>query len=736
MTIPRSSHWRVVPATGADAAGLPAMPTPDITVRCHRRLRGPYSGAGALLREHVVPELLDQATDLIEPRRIEIIALAPELALRVPAPPWTLTEHAEGIERTRYYGAGRTRRLAHGITELLIDWARACHPGGVVVEFRDLGQADPTDLELLGILLRRCDPALLTILVHGGVEIDNLDIAQSIAAHARTAAARPDTPRSYPPGTDLAQVFIDSDGTDADPSVRQAYAALPAEERARRHTARADELSARGEATLLLGAIAFHAEHGTDAADAGVGVIYDAMIRCLHLGFYEAAMDLAHRGRALTLTGQPKYMAFTHKIGACLAYLDRGWEALEYFNEQRRIDVGAEVHLGAAYMLSMLYTRHLPQADRDEDAALEWVNTAIALADNHPDVHERGFRGAFMRNARALVELHRKNPQGALNLVDDAARRMNASYGPDEHRLHRSVLAYNRGLVLVNIGAHEAALAAFDEVIDCDPEYADYYFERAGIRRQLGWHDGAFEDYQRAISLSPPFFEVHVNRADMARELGDDDSALRDLDYALELEPDQVDSLINRADILLAMGDSERAGADIRYGLSLEPGNPHLLAARAALLADTGDKEGALASYSAALREAPDFAAAWANRAALEYSLGQTTAAVDDLDHAIGLTDNPALRVNRAIALQDLGEHERALADLEAALADGSIDDPEVLYRRGASRYATGDIAGARADWRLHLAACAADGTSPHSEEIRRLEDSLDADGAAWTVLA
>ena len=718
-----SPHVLVVSPPAARAEGEPGVPEPHISVRCHRQLRGPYSGAGALLRDCVVPELLERHAGLVARRAIEVIALVPELADRVASPPWTLTEHAEGLERTRYYAANRTRRLAHGVAELLADWAAACHPGGVAVEFTDLGHADPTDLELIAILLRRLDPARLTVVIAGDAAASDPVVGPALAACAHRIAGQRRASRPRAPGTDLAQAFIDSDGTDPDPALLEAYAALPPAERARRHTARAAELTARQEPTLLLGAVPYHAEHGADPAGAGVEAIYRAVLRCLQLGFYEAALHLARRGRRLTSTGEPRYGAFTHKIGACLAYLDRGPEALECFRELRRIDVDAEVHMGAAYMLSMLYTRHLPKASRDDDTALEWANTAIAIADHHPDTGQRAFRGAFMRNARALVELHRGDRTGALALVEEAARRMDAAYGPSEHQLHRSVLMYNRGLVLAALGHHDQALAAFNDVIGADPEYADYYFERAGLRRAAGSADGALDDYARAIELSPPFFEVHVNRADLLRELGDDDAALADLDYVLELEPDQVDALINRADILMALGEAERASADIGHGLAVDPGNAHLLSARGTLQAEAGDTAGAWASHEAALRADPGLAAAWANRAVLAYSLGRTAAAVADLDHAIGLAAEPGLRVNRAIALQDLGEHQRALADLDAVLAVGDPDGPdgpELLYRRGVSRHATGDAAGARADWQAHLARYGDADPSPYLDEIRR----------------
>ena len=112
-----------------------------------------------------------------------------------------------------------------------------------------------------------------------------------------------------------------------------------------------------------------------------------------------------------------------------------------------------------------------------------------------------------------------------------------------------------------------------------------------------------------------------------------------------------------------------------------DPGNANLLSARGSLLAESGDVDAAYASYTAALTANPAFAAAWANRAVLSYGAGRVTDAVADLDQAIGLADDPWLRLNRAIALQDLDEHQRAVADLDIAIAALGGVDPDLRYR-------------------------------------------------------
>src|SRR5450756_1528639 len=257
-------------------AALPVAPDSSLEVRCHRRLRGPYTGAGALLRL-VVPELLAIDSERVAARAMEIVTMAPELAPIVPAPPQTLTNLANPAERTRFYPAGRTLRLSHGAAELLMDWARLLHPGGVAIAFADLDDADPSDRGFVSVLLRRCDPSLLSVIVEAGSADDAL--GQALARYARQATRQPQPQQDPPAGVDLAQLFIDSDGTSKDPAVCEAYEGLPAGERASRHTARAEALAVLGEPSLRLGAIPYHLEHGIDPVGAG-GAALTGSIPC------------------------------------------------------------------------------------------------------------------------------------------------------------------------------------------------------------------------------------------------------------------------------------------------------------------------------------------------------------------------------------------------------------------------------------------------------------------------
>jgi hypothetical protein len=68
-------------------------------------------------------------------------------------------------ERTRFYSRLRTLRIAHGLTEFLRDYAAAAggQPRSLVIDHVD--EADQTDKELVSVLLRRLDPAPLTLVI-------------------------------------------------------------------------------------------------------------------------------------------------------------------------------------------------------------------------------------------------------------------------------------------------------------------------------------------------------------------------------------------------------------------------------------------------------------------------------------------------------------------------------------------------------------------------------------------
>ena len=739
--VPARHLWITAPSraarsallAGAPPAGRPVMPVVD----AHRRLRGPYTAAGTIVKA-LISTALERRPDLVEQHEIELLTVAPDLRATVPARRATLTSLAAPLERTRYYSRARTLRLAHGLAEFLRDLAADAGAGTgtgagpapwtLVVE--NVHAADQTDQELLAVLLRRLNPETIQLVLCGtedGAEpyAEPL-LAPALARYAVTVAPdhAPDLDAPDDPGpAESAQRYIQGDCVDDDPRAHAAYQALPAAERERLHDARARELVDAGEPSHLLGAVPYHLEHGAQPAQQGAQALWSAADQCLLFGFYAASVDFSRRAMELVTwqSDAATRWTLTGKLASALAAYGRADEAEPLYHEAMEVTIDPMIHLSCAYALSMLYTRHLDAERRDHHHALAQINVAIALASQLPDLEERAFQTVFNQNGRALIENHLGRPQKALQLVTEGLRRLDEELPPDRNRLHRSVLRHNRAQVLSGLGRLDEALADFRTVIAMDPDYPEYHFDVAALLHRLGRSEEALAEYTTAIRLGPPFPEVYYNRGDLRAALDDTAGALEDFSYVLELDPERVDALVNRAGILLYDGQSEAARADVEAGLALDPDHPHLWCLLGRILLDQGE-DGALDALDRAVAAAPDLLEAWATRAAYWYGAGDFAAAVEDFTRALELDDDAAIRFNRGVAYQRLGAWDAALVDFDH-VTEAIPEDPDGWLRRAACRREVGDTDGSRSDLDhfLELApdrAPEADAVGPHAHFV------------------
>ncbi len=678
MPTPRH-QWIRLPRV-VDPAGLADLLDPDLPppltapLVAHRRLRGPYTATGALLR--AVVATADAA--LVRRHQIELLSIAPELRAIVPASRETLTSLAVPKERTRFYSRVRTQRMSHGVVEFLHACLRDGGPRSLAV---DVVAADHTDLEFVAALVRRTDPAVLTVVVLSGEDAPGEPLASVLAEHAEPRRAP--VPDDCPAGSDdlaAATRYVDSDGTLELPALVAAYDRLPAASRVALHDRRADELAARAEPSLALGAIPYHRERGSDPATTGADAVGAALNRCLDMGFYHATIDFGLRGRALVdPADMRRWWMFTTKMTTSLAALNRPNEAEDLYTETVAMTRDPHIHMQANYARGMLYTRHHAEEDRDHQRAKGFLNQAVALAALLFEGGDQAFESAFQRNGLALVESHLKNLPEALRLVTSGIEELDARLDADQHALHRSVLVHNKGQVLTGLGRLDEALECFTAVIERDPNYPDYYFDRGNLHQRLGHAEAALADYETAIRLGPPFPEAEYNKAELLLGHGEVDRALAGFGYVLELEPDMVDAYVNRAGLYLELGEIDLAAADATRGLAEEPGNAYLHAVLGQVHAATEDHAAAHAEFDRALSADPTLLTALAGRAAAAHALGDSPAALSDLDTAITLSpDDPAIRYNRAFVYEASHRITEAIADLTAALT-ATPDDEDVL---------------------------------------------------------
>jgi tetratricopeptide (TPR) repeat protein len=708
-------HLWIIGPSRASRAAAAARHHPDVTADCHRRLRGPYTGTGSVMRA-LVPEVHTRDRTLCARHAIEILAVAPELeALTGPAPD-TLTSLASPEERTRWYSRYRTRRIAHGIVDFLRKYAA---DGPLTLAFESVSEADPTDVEFLSIALRRLDPGQVQIIVCLGQEVPEL--RDALAAYAMRQAA--DTGHSEPAqesGAAAAAAFVASDGTSDIPGQREAYLRLGPSQRARLHDQRAAELEGLGEWSLRLGAIPYHLAHGSSAATAGEAAYAEAVSYCIGMAFYAAGLELTGLlAPLIDADAAPKahYQVQTQRC-QCLALLERPDETEPIYYDLLARSSNPPRHMNVCYALAMLYTRLYGPEHKDHRKALAHVNTAIALAGGLEDPLERAFHTVFMSNGKALVEMHLGNLAESLRLVDTGIARLDRELPPGNHRLHRSVLHHNRGQVLSALGRHEEALADFDHVIGVDPNYPEYRFDRGNLYSKLGRYTEAIADYEAAMRLTPPFPELYFNRGDARAATGDAEGAISDFRYVLDLEPDYLEARISLASLLLDVGQPDAAAAEARTGLEITPLEARLHTTLGLALLDQADCAAARQAFDRALELEPGQAEALVNRAVAAYEEGHYEAAAADLTSVLSADPgHPDLLFNRALAYEAAGRVHAAIADYTEALRHPDADQAELLYHRGRAYLGLGRQAEARTDLRAHLAL----GSSSHEQEVSDL---------------
>ncbi|MCP2335934.1 tetratricopeptide repeat protein [Actinomadura rupiterrae] len=603
----------------------------EVRISADRRVGGPYT-AGAALLDVLAREAVAERPELLAAYDIELRAVAPDLGDLVPARRVPLVDRVDRSERILVPAARRTLRIANGVAEFVRAWLEASgRPRTVVLD--GYAEADPADAELVAVLRRRVDSALLNVQVE-------------------------DAPSALP-------------GDDLDPAG---------------HAACADELEASGRIGPRLGLVLHHRDRAGDPARAAASYAY-AVSWCLDHGCHDAAAELGRRGiehaesaaKAGAGSRAPSgvWWELVHATAMALSALRREDEAEHLLHHARATTDSPVWHSTIAYSLGMLAVRHHDPGRRDLSAALAWTNTAIAICGLLPDPAERAIKLGFDLNGRALVESRLGRDGEALRLVQDAIDLADRDLPPGAQPVHRMVLLANRAMVLDRLGRTTEALADWTAVIDADPVHPDYYIDRGNLLLRLGRPDDAVADYETAMAAGPPFPEPYFNRSEIRFAEGDHEGALADLDHALDLDPAFAEARTNRAGLLTALGRHAEARTDCEAGLAHHPGDAHLLSVLGQIEAAEGRADRARAAFDQALAGDPTLAAAWAARGVLAYETGDPDMAVADLTQSLVLVEDPAVLFNRAVVLRTLNRIDEARTDLERAQAL-SPDDPDI----------------------------------------------------------
>lgn len=249
----------------------------------------------------------------------------------------------------------------------------------------------------------------------------------------------------------------------------------------------------------------------------------------------------------------------------------------------------------------------------------------------------------------------------------------------------------------------KAGEAVFADLIAVDPEEAGSWHARGNFRFSAGDYAGARADFTRAVDLAPTV-DRHLSLSAALYRLGDNPGALAQAQAAHDLDPANLTALYRLSSILAEQGKLADALALLDERIALGGDNRLDLAiARNALQGEYGDVAEALAAFDTEIKAAPG---KWQLHNAKCYTKAQRKQMLDsalaDCGRSLELGGNAGVLDSRALVWAQLGQNDKALADLDAALAlspglaESRFLRAVVLGRLGRSADSARDLAVAR----------------------------------------
>lgn len=222
------------------------------------------------------------------------------------------------------------------------------------------------------------------------------------------------------------------------------------------------------------------------------------------------------------------------------------------------------------------------------------------------------------------------------------------------------------------------AIQYFNQAVKAKPFLAEPYFYRAVAKISLEDYNGAEQDAGMAIERNPFIVDAYQVRGVSRQNLGNFKGAVEDYDAGLKLMPEDKNLLINRAVCLTALKDYDNAREAFDRLLAVDRNNDR----------------------------------AYMGLAQMDLARNDTTAALDNLNKAIGLSKkNAGAYVMRSeIYTRSQHDFQRALADMDSAI----LLEPRYagyFINRAYMKYNLDDYFGAMADYDYAI------GLDPSSQE-------------------
>jgi len=209
---------------------------------------------------------------------------------------------------------------------------------------------------------------------------------------------------------------------------------------------------------------------------------------------------------------------------------------------------------------------------------------------------------------RAVARRLRRDWTGALDDLETALRMCPGS----------SLALCYRGLMRLELGRLDEAIADYDQVLAIDPKNFDAAHNRGVCFERQQDLRGAWAAYTQALGIRPDSAHAYHSRGNICRDLGDLEGAAADYGSSLIRDPANGSVALKRGQALLAMRRADEAYREFTRAAELDPACADAFMGRADVWRLRGDSAGVRRNLEAALKVATR---RWPRRAAAQAEL-------------------------------------------------------------------------------------------------------------------
>lgn len=208
------------------------------------------------------------------------------------------------------------------------------------------------------------------------------------------------------------------------------------------------------------------------------------------------------------------------------------------------------------------------------------------------------------------------------------------------------------------------------------------------------------------VLVSVGIYEKSTSSNDGRKAFGDGEQllkagryaeAIQSLDRALAVDKGMANAYLLRGRANEALGQTEPAVLDFTKVIQLQPASTDAFIRRAAIRLRTHDYPAVVADCGEAISRNPKLTYAYTLRGMAFREMGNLPRSLEDFNHAVELAPGLDTYFQRATTYQAMGDHAKALADLDQVVSLFPTS-PMGYLARAKSREAMGDVAGARSD--------------------------------------